>query len=431
MKDCFNDGKNSTTSIMNNSSDIDTSEFNTVEDFQKFIDENGIQNPSEFRNNFSTKYFRLCRLGFSDKVVYPNRRVPMNYSIEELQKIIDSNNIRTAKEFKQKFKPIYGYVNRKGLGKLLKYPDAPKDCNFIKDLETAQNFIDENNIQNHTDFMERFPSECRRLKYLKLSGKVKYPNPLLHIRHNYRNTFLTLEEIQEFIDSHSEITSPYVFERLYPSLYYRSGTIGVRKLLKFPNRTIVWGDKYKTSEEMQEFISENNVINLTDFKIRFPKEYNKTKNEGYITKLYFPEKQKSSLEIVIERVINELGILEYIPNCRSLDWLSYKENLELDFYIQSLNLGIEGQGSQHFIEIPHFGGLEEFNLRKTRDLIKFNLCKEHGVTILYFSNPQELKRQIRGVENKDEEVQKLLSNYFAPVITTEEDLIAEIKKYMK
>ena len=383
MKDCFNNGKNSTISITNNSNDIDTSEFNTVEDFQKFIDENGItrpvdfkrfygrlynklvksklagkvkyinrvnikfthlnsledfqefidendiQNPSEFHNKFSAGYVRLCNLGFSDKVTYPNKRIPINYSVEELQEIIDSNNIRTAKEFKQKFKSIYGYANSNGLGKFLKYPDAPKDCSFIKDLETAQDFVDENNIQNYTDFIERFPNEYHRLGYLKLKGKIKYSNPL---QHNYGDTFSTLEEIQEFIDSHPEITSPKVFERLYPSLHHRSRTIGVRKLLKFPNRTIEWGDKYKTPEEMQKFIDENNVLSPTDLRIRFPKEYHKANNERYISQLYFPEKQESNVESKIRRLLDELGI-EYIPKCHTFDWLIYKRRLELDFFI--------------------------------------------------------------------------------------------------
>lgn len=84
-----------------------------------------------------------------------------------------------------------------------------------------------------------------------------------------------------------------------------------------------------------------------------------------------------------------------------------------------------------FFEVEYFGGLEGFERHKSRDLTKFNLCKEHGITILYFSDPLEIKKQLRGELKTMEEVQRLLNNYFAPVITTEEDLITKIKKYMK
>ena len=58
----------------------------------------------------------------------------------------------------------------------------------------------------------------------------------------------------------------------------------------------------------------------------------------------------------------------------------------MDFYIPSRNIAIECQGRQHFECSDFFGGKEENDRIKERDNKKRNLCKEHNIDLIYFSN---------------------------------------------
>jgi hypothetical protein len=66
-------------------------------------------------------------------------------------------------------------------------------------------------------------------------------------------------------------------------------------------------------------------------------------------------------------------------------WLvnSCGNQMELDGYCHSLGLAFEHQGQQHFNRISFFQKTEkEFRNRLTDDVLKKQLCKEHGVTLI-------------------------------------------------
>lgn len=66
-------------------------------------------------------------------------------------------------------------------------------------------------------------------------------------------------------------------------------------------------------------------------------------------------------------------------------WLKNDENnnLELDIYNEELKLAVEYNGIQHYKYIPYFHrSIEEFEKRKTHDLIKIEKCKEKGVCLI-------------------------------------------------
>lgn len=71
---------------------------------------------------------------------------------------------------------------------------------------------------------------------------------------------------------------------------------------------------------------------------------------------------------------------------KGFDWLKHKKKLFLDFYLPEYNVAIECQGAQHFKPINLFGGENFFNDTLIRDKIKHDLCKEHNIELLYFSN---------------------------------------------
>ena len=92
---------------------------------------------------------------------------------------------------------------------------------------------------------------------------------------------------------------------------------------------------------------------------------------------------------------------------KTFPWLKYKRKMFLDFYLPDFNIAIECQGGQHFSPIDLFGGEEFFNKTLLRDNIKNELCIEHGIKIIYFSNAH--------------------IDYPYPVLESYNDLLNEIK----
>lgn len=70
---------------------------------------------------------------------------------------------------------------------------------------------------------------------------------------------------------------------------------------------------------------------------------------------------------------------------KTFQWLKYKRNLFLDFYIPYKKIGIEVQGEQHFVPVQRFGGEEFFKQQQERDKIKEILCKQHNVKLFYIT----------------------------------------------
>ena len=60
-----------------------------------------------------------------------------------------------------------------------------------------------------------------------------------------------------------------------------------------------------------------------------------------------------------------------------------KRNLEIDLYNDSLKLGIEYNGIQHYEYTPRFHkGYIDFRKQQERDILKKRLCKENGVILI-------------------------------------------------
>ena len=83
----------------------------------------------------------------------------------------------------------------------------------------------------------------------------------------------------------------------------------------------------------------------------------------------------------------------------------------IDIFLPEYNVGVEYQGRQHFVPVSRYGGIEEYKKTVERDKRKFNKCKEHGITILYFSYEKEIP-----------------DTYLSKVFTNETELINNIKK---
>lgn len=77
---------------------------------------------------------------------------------------------------------------------------------------------------------------------------------------------------------------------------------------------------------------------------------------------------------------------------KTFDWLKYKQNLFLDFYLPEQKIGIECQGIQHYEPVDYFGGKEAFEKQKNKDAKKRILCEEHGIKVIYYTNIPEYKK---------------------------------------
>jgi len=70
------------------------------------------------------------------------------------------------------------------------------------------------------------------------------------------------------------------------------------------------------------------------------------------------------------------------------DWL---DGLELDFYIEELQVGIEVQGIQHFEFSPMFHkDISDFHAQIERDRRKIELCTELDIGLYYIRYPSRL-----------------------------------------
>ena len=94
--------------------------------------------------------------------------------------------------------------------------------------------------------------------------------------------------------------------------------------------------------------------------------------------------RSSKLELEIQKFLTDNNI-EFIRQ-KTFDWLVNIDKLKLDFYLPKYNIAIECQGIQHYLPIPFYGGEAGLKRCKEMDNIKLNLCKQHGVKILYYSN---------------------------------------------
>jgi hypothetical protein len=71
---------------------------------------------------------------------------------------------------------------------------------------------------------------------------------------------------------------------------------------------------------------------------------------------------------------------------KGFDWLTFNRRMYLDFFLPDYGIAIECQGGQHFFPSELFGGEQGFHLTVERDEVKKDLCTQHGIKILYFSN---------------------------------------------
>jgi hypothetical protein len=89
--------------------------------------------------------------------------------------------------------------------------------------------------------------------------------------------------------------------------------------------------------------------------------------------------RSSKSEIKIFNYLNEIKI-KFVS-----EYYLSSVNQYIDFYIPSLNIGIEYDGIQHFQPVDFFGGEFEYNKTKIRDKIKDDYCLNNNIKLYRIS----------------------------------------------
>lgn len=228
---------------------------------------------------------------------------------EDFKKFIEENNIESRKNFYKRFNSKYNEFRK--LSKKQKDSLLPKKTgkSLYSVPETVEDFVEfckHNNIQKRSELAIRYQAAYKKFRDL---SKEEQDQILLSVIKPYPNVFKTLEDFQSYIDQNN-IETYRDFRKLHKSIY--SKYLDLRKdwkisELKFKKDSIV--NKYKnlnTIDDFQQFISENNIQTKTELRKKY---------KGVSSRFFkvIPKEERSKIKFPIE--IHHL----YYDNLSTLD----------------------------------------------------------------------------------------------------------------
>lgn len=157
----------------------------------------------------------------------------------------------------------------------------------------------------------------------------------------------------------------------------RKRTKSLEKFIEDARR--VHGDKYDYSDTVYVNAKQKLAIRCKVHNMVFLQKPNAHLNGNGC-----PICAQSHLEAEVLRLLRSQGIRFEVE--KAFDWLVYRGNMFLDFFLADYSIAIECQGEQHFHVSDYYGGISAFRQTKKRDEKKRLLCEQHGIKVLYFSN---------------------------------------------
>lgn len=150
--------------------------LNTIEDFNKFIEENDIKSPSDFRERFRGAYDRSSRLKIIKNLFYKSRRFCWDHlnTVNDFNDFIKKNNIKNPKEFEENFPGGHTKAKKLKILKNLVYNSKENSWENFNTIDDFNDFIKKNNIINSVDFYKRFGGGYNKAKHLGLSKNLIY-----------------------------------------------------------------------------------------------------------------------------------------------------------------------------------------------------------------------------------------------------------------
>lgn len=180
----------------------DLSNYQKAEDFQKYIDENNIESPADFKKKDSSLFRKVSRLGLSYSLTYKKKRIAKKRNneinkiktIEDFQNFIINNNIKTSNEFRTKYNSLYQRAIRLGVKNFLVFNETHfwRKLTDYEKLEDFQKFVEKNEILSPQDF-KKFDAPL-----YKKASKLKFCDKIIYVKRNFSlseiNILKTLEE---------------------------------------------------------------------------------------------------------------------------------------------------------------------------------------------------------------------------------------------
>ena len=163
---------------------------------------------------------------------------------------------------------------------------------------------------------------------------------------------------------------------------------------------------------------------LTDFHDSSNTAYSVSLKKGWIKDYTWFEKVSSRLEAIVNHVFTKKNIS--FEEQKKFDWLRYKKQLSLDFYLPEYNVAIECQGIQHFEPQDWFGHMKSYDFTEVlkRDKIKKELCEKHGVKMFYYSN-LGIEYPYKVYEDLDELLKEIKEHSY---FETMKEVLCEVKQ---
>ena len=459
-------------------------DLNTKEDFHKFIDENSIENYSDFMSRFPKVYSAMVNKISAKEIVYKN---PIKYerenkldSVESFQKFINDNNITSPKIFRENYKTEYKWAQNAGIlrrGNRLVSFVGWIDTSKLNTIEDFKEFVKNNNVKNVADMLDRFPAVDKRMRVLKIKSKeigysdLKIQNENLdeytfdfiqnyiidnkivyleEIRKSNMSMYAkilrnkwdsrlefplrkdpnpelkkynTVEDFQKLIDSNEDIISPIHFIKKFPDIYSRlnylklSDSVIYRGRIKKAQSNELL-ESINTYDEFQKFIEDNDISSPREFQSRFFNLYRKSLLLN--NSLNYKNYNMSLPEKVVNNLLTDLKINNIKQ--KTFSWLVNDKtmcSMRLDFYLPDFSTAIEVQGEQHFVPIDYFGGEDEFIETIYRDFLKNKLCCKNNINLIYFYEPSLTNNP----QTRSTILTESIPNYFSTVIVGKENLI--------
>ena len=262
------------------------SSLRTVEDFQKYIDENNIESNEDFYTNYASVYGKCRKVLSKEERLSLKFKIMINHNdwssfktLSDFQNFIDCHKIKSNKEFVKNFPGLYNkYIHTLSKEKrLLKF--SPRKEPF-SELIDFQKYIDENKIQTYREFQK--DHKTIYMKYL--DKRSNWDNDELNFpikpKENKYAHLKTNSDFQKYIDENN-INSRKDFKnnRSLESRYYKVVPKEERYLVFKNEVRHLYNKEFSTIKDFQKFINERNIIRPVDFKKRFPKIYDRIKDE--------------------------------------------------------------------------------------------------------------------------------------------------------
>ena len=155
--------------------------FESVEAFQKFVDDNGFENLGQLSEKYPGigKQFRQGRGGIKDKFTWKKPAFSWKQmTVEELQKFIEDNNVLNKYDLSKRF-PKLAFHSRSSEWDILDKVSFPVDTTYgrwedYNTVEDFQKFIEENKITGKKDFNTRFRGMWQRARNRNLLKDLKF-----------------------------------------------------------------------------------------------------------------------------------------------------------------------------------------------------------------------------------------------------------------